>query len=320
LSDVGNAAASRDYVLSVAIDPPTVGLCNPADVLVLMRRCDDVFHGKNRVSDGPVAVERLAELLGLPPLRPSLHLLPNRARDGTVYAVAGAKARRRGDEDLARQVDWLLLDRTPLPSDAVYVVMIGGNDVIDALEADIANRAAGPLPSVAIIAATVDAIGTNVERLLDFGARRVVVANVPDLATLPAVRKEAQAGTNASRALATASAITDAFNISLAARLDRIEERAASLTPAPVITRFDMEAAWSAAQQALSANGANAVEACFDTELYRDSSTAQRRFHPDCAPVSIDSEPRFDRFVFFDGIHPTGVTHAALGDALRSLL
>jgi phospholipase/lecithinase/hemolysin len=320
LSDVGNASAARDYVLSLPLDPPTVGLCNPTDVLVTMRRCDDLFYLKSRVSNGPVAVERLAEKLGLPPLRPSLHLLPNLSRDGTVYAVAGAKARARGDADLARQVDWLLLDHTPLPPDAVYVVMIGGNDVIDALQANVAGRGAATPPSAAIIESTVDAIGTQVERLLDFGARRLVVANVPDLATLPAVRADARSSADEPRVLAMATAISATFNLTLAARLDRIDARASSSTPRPVIARFDLHAALLAAELTLAASGANAVDACFDTELYRDSSTAQRSFHPDCGPPAADAEPRFDGFVFFDGIHPTAVTHAALGDALRALL
>ena len=319
LSDVGNAAAVADYVLSVPIDPPTVGLCNPTDVLVAMRPCDDLFYRKSRVSNGPVAVERLAEQLGLPQLRPSLHLLPNVPRDGTVYAVASAKARGNGDEDLARQVDWLLLDRAPLPSDALYVVMIGGNDVIDALQANAAGSGAGAPPSAAIIESAVDAIGTHVERLLDFGARRLVVANVPDLAALPAVRADAHASTDEARFLAMAAAISETFNLTLAARLTRIEARTASLTPTPVIARFDLRSAWSAAQLTLAASGGNAVDACFDTDLYRESS-AQRVFHPDCAPATVDGEPRFDNFVFFDGIHPTGATHAALGSALRTLL
>jgi phospholipase/lecithinase/hemolysin len=316
LSDVGNAAAARDYLLSGEIDPPTVGLCNPTDVLVAMRRCDDLFFEKSRVTDGPVAVEHLAASLGLAPLRPSLHLLPNRARDATSYAVASAKARGAGEEDLARQVDWLLLDHTPLPSDAVYVVMIGGNDALEALRADAARPAGGTLPSTAIVTATVESIGMHVERLLAFGARRLVVANVPDLAMLPAVRQQARASNAETRVLATASAISDSFNRSLAERLDRIEARALSLTPTPVIARYDLHAALSGARQTLSASGANAVDACFDSELYRDSSTAQRVFHADCAPEAVDDEPRFDGFVFFDEIHPTGAAHALLGDAL----
>ena len=117
-----------------------------------------------------------------------------------------------------------------------------------------------------------------------------------------------------------ASAISDSFNRELAARLDRIEARAAALTPTPVIERYDLYTAMYAAQLVLAASGANAVDACFDSELYRDSSTAQRVFHADCAPVAADGKPRFERFVFFDEIHPTGAAHALLGDALRSVL
>jgi phospholipase/lecithinase/hemolysin len=320
LSDVGNAAAATDYALSLAIDPPTVGLCNPTDVLVTMRRCDDLFFEKSRVSDGPVAVEQLAAGLGLAPLRPSLHLVPGHAPGGTVYAVASGKARGGGEEDLARQVDWLLLEHTPLPSAAVYIVMIGGNDALEALQADAAGPAGGTLPSAAIVTAAVDSIGTHVERLLDFGARRLVVANVPDLAMLPAVRQRARESGDEARLLAMASAVSDAFNGQLAARLEGIASRASSLTSTGFIARFDLHAALSAARQTLAASGANAVDACFDSELYRDSSNAQRMFHPDCAPITADGAPRFGGFVFFDEIHPTGATHAFLGDALRSLL
>ena len=122
LSDIGNVAAVADYALNQPIDPPTVGLCNPTEVLVLKRRCDDLFYLESRVTDGPVAVERLAADLGLAPLRPSLHVIPNQPRAGTVYAVGGAKARGTRDSDLARQVDWLLIDRAPLPQ--------GGNSVV----------------------------------------------------------------------------------------------------------------------------------------------------------------------------------------------
>ena len=95
LSDVGNAAGAADYLLNLVIDPPTVGLCNAADVLVAPRRCDDLFYKQSRVSDGAVAVERLAAQLGLARLEPSLHVVPTRSRTATVYVVASAKARGR---------------------------------------------------------------------------------------------------------------------------------------------------------------------------------------------------------------------------------
>jgi lysophospholipase L1-like esterase len=319
LSDVGNVAALADYALNQPLDPPTVGLCNPTEVLVLKRRCDDLFYLKSRVSDGPVTVEHLAAYFGLPQLRPSLHVLPNQPHVGTVYAVAGAKARATGDADLKRQVDWLLVDHAALPQDAVYVVMIGGNDAIDAMQADAANPGAAVKQSAAIVKSAVDAIGTQVERLLDFGARQIVVANVPDLAELPASRARARATKDEITALAGATAISVAFDQALDAKLDSIEAKARWLPPTPTIKRFDMLAAFSAARIKMAANGANVVDACFDSDVYRDSSSAQRVFNPDCAPETADAPPRFSRFAFFDGIHPTGALHAALGDALSDL-
>jgi phospholipase/lecithinase/hemolysin len=319
LSDVGNAAAAADYLLSLPLEPPTVGLCNPADVLVWKRRCDDLFYGQSRVSDGAVAVEHLAAHFALAPLRPSLHVLPNQRHEGTVYAVAGAKARGESDADLHRQVDWLLIDHAPLPADALYVVMIGGNDAIDALQADVAYPSLAPTLSTAIVTAAVEAIAEQVERLLDFGARRVIVANVPDLSVLPAVRVAAQASGNEAAALASASEISAAFARELDTRIAAIEARWAWVPEAAAIVRFDLQAALAGAQAALAGYGANVVDACFATETYRDSPAAQRVFHPECAPATADDSPRFAAFAFFDGIHPTGTAHAALGKALVDL-
>jgi phospholipase/lecithinase/hemolysin len=66
-----------------------------------------------------------------------------------------------------------------------------------------------------------------------------------------------------------------------------------------------------AAQQ----RGDNATDACFDSDAYRASAVAARSFHPDCAPLP-NSAPRFATFVFWDDVHPTGATHAAIGAAL----
>jgi phospholipase/lecithinase/hemolysin len=318
LSDVGNAAGAADYLLGGVAGSTTLGLCNPADILV-QRRCDDVFYRQSRVSDGPVAVEYLAAHLGVESFTPSLHVVPGRTKDAAVYAVASAKARGHGDADLGRQLDWLLLDHAPLAADAVYVVMIGGNDAIDALQADAAAPQGVPPPSVAIVAAAVAAVGATVERLLDFGAQRVIVANVPDLGTLPAIRTAIAQEPAAADLLARASAISAAFDAQLRATLDAIEASRHWLLPQPAIVRFDLRAQLALVQQTAAAAGTNAHDACFDSEAYRGGS-AERVFHPSCAPL-VSSEPaRFSEFVFWDGIHPTGAAHAQLGAALIALV
>jgi phospholipase/lecithinase/hemolysin len=319
LSDVGNAAGAADFVLGKTVDPPTVGLCNPADVLVLTRGCEDVIYRKSRVSDGPVAVEHLAMELGFQTLGASFHVVPNRPGKGGDYAVASAKARGPGAEDLARQVVVLLLDQTRLPTTALVVVMIGGNDAIDALQAVVAGEPGAASASTMIVSTAVNAIGNGLERLLDFGARRLAVANVPDLAALPSVQATARSSADPAAVLAAATAVTETFNQQLAARLDQIASKRAWDSPQPpVFVRFDLRAALDAARQAATARGDNTTDACFDSEAYRDSTLAQRTFHVDCKPLMAGAPPRFDEFVFWDGIHPTGVTHAALGAALAA--
>jgi phospholipase/lecithinase/hemolysin len=316
LSDVGNAAGAADYVLGKTIAPPTIGLCNPFDVLVLSRGCEDVIYRKSRVSDGPVAVEYLATGLGLATLAPSFHVVPSRPSIGSDYAVASAKARGGGVEDLGRQVDVVLLDKAPLATAAVFVVIIGGNDAIDALQAASAGGSTAASSSAAIVTAAVAKIGDSLERLLDFGARRLVVANVPDLAALPSVRETARSSATPAAVLAAATAVSDDFDRELSARLDVIEAKRAWDSPQPpVIVRFDLRAALAAVLQAAQQRGANTTDACFDSDAYRDSAVAARTFHPECAP-NPGGAPRFANFVFWDDVHPTGATHSAVGAAL----
>jgi phospholipase/lecithinase/hemolysin len=137
---------------------------------------------------------------------------------------------------------------------------------------------------------------------------------------LPAVRTAARQHADESERLAAARAISASFNQQLDALLARIDQRGRWLAPTPpIVERFDLAAVLGAAVEATSARGGNAVDACFDTDAYRASGTGERVFHIDCAPVSVGAAPRFNEFAFWDDIHPTGTTHAAIGTALAAL-
>ncbi|HEU4617920.1 MAG TPA: SGNH/GDSL hydrolase family protein [Gammaproteobacteria bacterium] len=317
LSDIGNAAALADYVLGEPLYPAaTVGLCNPMDIFVLHRNCDALIYGKSRATNGPVAVELLEEGLGLPPLEPSYHTVPDRPAHGTDYAVAGATARGAGVDDLATQVEILRVDRGPvLPDGALYVVMIGGNDGLAALRSAGEARV-GISPSEGsdeIVAAAVAAIGDAVEALVDAGARRLVVTNLPNLAAVPIVGERARSlGLDEAEARSLAADVTGTFNTALAARL----AAAQTAHPEARIEPFDLYDVLERIRAADAAAGVDVTDACFDSEAYRTSILAERRFNPACAPDADGGAPRFDAFFFWDGLHPTASVHAALADAL----
>jgi phospholipase/lecithinase/hemolysin len=319
LSDVGNAAAGIDAALSLSFYPEfTVGFCNPIDIYILHRDCEELIYEKSRASNGPVGVEVLAQGLGLGPLEPSFHTLPSRPVKGTDYAVAGATAAGNGLDDLGTQVTMLILDRGPvLPSDALYVIMIGGNDALEALHSAVEAQA-GIAPSGDLeqaVPAAVAAIGDAMEMLAASGAKRLIVSNLPDLALLPVVRERAAAlGIDEAAAEMAAHAITLEFNAALQARLSAAQ----AVHPDARIELFDLLATDAIVGFEAQAAGKNVSAACFDSGTYRTSPTARRNFDPGCAPVG-DGPPRFDEFLFWDDIHPTAAVHAAIGDALLAL-
>jgi len=331
LSDTGNAAALADYLLGEEIGgTATTGLCHPGERLILELDCIDIIFERSRVSNGPVAVEYLAERLGTAPLAPSFHTVPNRPAVGVNYAVAGAKARDSSPRDLGHQIERVLLDHGPaLPPESAIVLMIGGNDAIDALQAavlpnltDPADGLPGGSPETPppasgaepdpIVAQAVDGIVIAATRLLEMDAC-VIVANVPNLARLPAVRTTAEAeGVDIAAATAAAEEVTLGFNTLLA---ERLAELGASHPNGASLVPFDLFASFEAALDDAAVAGLNVTDACFDSETYTGSTVGEREFHPDCAPAPGQA-PRFDQFFFWDGIHPSGVAHAALGAAL----
>lgn len=246
---------------------------------------------QNRVSNGPVAVDILAQRLGLS-AQAAQYLLGRRS--GGNYAVAGAKASGNDLIDLPSQVVMFLAQhRNDAPADALYVVFIGGNDV----------RAARGAPDVTTANAAVDdavsEVAENVVRLIRAGARALLVMNSPDLGLLPETRRLALERNDPLLAR-RATQLSERYAAQLSRALGQIQQEHAKVWLKEIdIYRASRGIAQHAAQLGID----NVADACFNVEAFT--------FHPNCAGGAA-----FDRFYFFDEIHPTAKVHRLIGEGI----
>jgi phospholipase/lecithinase/hemolysin len=239
-----------------------------------------------RVTNGLVAIEQLAERLELK-VQPSLFLLAM-GEQGTNYAVAGAKAGGSDPIDLTAQVQaFLLNNRSAAPSEALYIVFIGGNDV--AAARDEQSRAAARKT----IRDAVRAIEANVVSLIEAGARDIMIVNGPDVGSVPQ---------SISLSLSEqATRLSNEFNRLLARTISRVA-RNRSLD----IVLFDLFVTGEQLGENFQALGfTNTNEPCFLTPI--------GQFNSVCGSPKA---PLFDEFVWFDEFHPTARVHDRIGRAL----
>ena len=172
LSDPGNAFA----LTAQAIKPPHAEL---DDFLI---PSSPYAIGGHHFSNGATWIEQFARRIGRDQdVGPAYALSKHKAFN---YAVGGARARNDGiNQNLPDQVATFLFDVAyAAPSDALYVIDMGANDVRDAL-------AAGSLQQAqTILDDAFTSIARHLTTLHFFGARKFLVLNVPDLGLLPSVR------------------------------------------------------------------------------------------------------------------------------------
>ncbi len=250
------------------------------------------FFG-NRVSNGAVAVEVMAAMMGYT-LEPSLHLVG--PEQGTNYAVAGARSGTDEAIDLNTQVNAFLLNHGGVaPEDALYVVFIGGNDVRAARdEADFSA-------ALDILGTAAAGVKANLSRLIGAGARHVMVINVPDIGAIPETRLKSEAlGEPMLPLLATWK--TMIFNRKLSRVVRQVEKDAGiDIVEADLFTLFG-----NILRDADAYGYTNTTEACFSSQAMN--------FNPGC-----NYGQNFDSYIFFDEIHPTKVTHLKAGRVLFGL-
>lgn len=221
------------------------------------------FQG--RYSNGSVWVEYLASKLTLT------------AQENTNLAYGGATTgslNTNGIPGLLTQVQGFTKSNQKANPNALYVVWAGANDYL--------YGSANP-------AVSVENISTAVQSLSKAGAKKILVANVPDLGKLPATRNGANS--------ASLSALATAHNSSLAKSVDLLNQKLGSETQIIILDVFSLYQEAIKNPEKFGLN--NVTTACLSN-------------------LGVCENP--DKFLFWDGIHPTTSAHGILAEAaLRAL-
>jgi phospholipase/lecithinase/hemolysin len=224
------------------------------------------FQG--RYSNGRVWVEYLAD---------RLHLSPNQANSfawggattGNVPTQSGQPADVNSFvPNVLMQVQSLVQTNTPANPDALYVLWAGANDY---------------LQGMANTNAPVENLTKAIASLAKIGAKKILVANLPDLGQLPVTRTTA-ISTQLSR-------LSQSHNQGLRRSLKLLNQQYPDLQLA-VLDAYSLYRA--AIDQPAKFGYSNVVAACLVST------------HPCGNP---------DQFLFWDGLHPTTATHRHLADA-----
>ena len=281
LSDSGNSFA----LTGQATTPPY-------DTLDMFLVPDAAYaRGGHHLSNGATWIEQFARPLGLAEsVRPAFQTSnPN----ATNYAVGAARAREVGFNDLSEQVSMFLGDfGGAAPSDALYVIEMGSNDVRDALVAFDPNN---PAVAVAIVTEALTAIQNNITDLYIAGARKFIVINVPNLRLLPAVRILDSINPGAASA---GESLALSFNSGLDTLLGLL-----SGLPGIEIALLDL------------------FEIVNELVAHPDdfglTEVQQTCITPNIAPFACQNP---DEFLFWDGIHPTKAVHGIFAEEAVSAL
>lgn len=248
----------------------------------------------NRISNGPVAVDTLTAEFG-DTADASLHLLGLNA--GNNYSVAGAKASTNEVIDLNTQIlSFQANHASQAPSDALYLIFIGGNDIRAAIrEPDI-------IVANSIIETAVSNINNSIILLKQMGARSFLIVNAPNIGELPETKLIA-AAINNPEIITHATDVSKKYNKHLHQIVENIEDEE-DLN----IIEYNLFKFFSSVIRKSSKLGfTNNSDACFLSNI--------ATFNPECN-FGLNA----NQFVFFDEIHPTARVHSMLAkDIIETL-
>jgi phospholipase/lecithinase/hemolysin len=257
-------------------------------------------------TNGPVAVALLAKSLGLPALEPSLwangfmdvhNIFGQGFVPGTNYAFAGATASDDGTivpgANLPDQVKaYTTLVSSVADPSALYVVMIGGNDVILTALAGLSQPAAD-----AVLMGSVKSEVDQIKTLVKDGAKNFLVVNVPDVGLIPLV----SGNSTESEAATMESQFYDS----------QLNMQLASLgLPATELHEFDLYDFNTTAilDNATELGFTNTKQPCFsDAPFFADSTTG-------CSIAEANN------FIYWNDVHPSGHVQALWATGMEAAI
>jgi len=253
LSDSGNALVATG---GATTNPPYQALIPSAP------------YSSGRFSNGNVWVESFATSLGLsssPSFLGGNNFAFGGARTGSLSGVADSFS-----PSLSVQRDALIGSLGSLPSDALYVVWGGGNDVREA--ATVAN------PN-AVISDSLNNITSIIASLQMAGANDFLVPNLPDIGITPAATALGPA------AIAGLSQLSSGFNMGLTSVVAGLEANLG-------VNIIDLD-----------------IESLVNNVVNSPSDFGFNNVSDACIVLGGADCGSADNYLFWDGIHPTAAAH-----------
>jgi len=297
LSDIGNLFLATD-------NNPNF----PSPPVPIFQLPQDPPYYNGRFADGPVFIEQLHEALGLGTMSPSF-------ASGTNYAVGGARTRYHTFDFFVPTFDPLndpsLFNSPAVPfsmlaqvlslksdfgvgsggqldSDALYSLWIGSNDVFDAISAKLNGAPDGYVN--ALLQNSLDDIDFAINELVSNGAYYLLLPTVPDLSLVPEINS-----LDSTEASLVAQTLSANFNNEVNSLLTDIDAKIFRLDTFTFLQDLVKDPLSFGLPPGPPAP--NTTAACFSG------------FVGETGDLCDDPE----RYVFFDGIHPTAATHEVLG-------
>jgi outer membrane lipase/esterase len=252
------------------------------------------FH--DSFTNGTVAVQLLAQSLGLS-ANPSDWLTSPIAPAGTNYAVGGATSALAAlggptlinlPEQVAAYSAFVKGQADP---NALYVVMIGGNDVRNAALNGTGDSAVED--GATAVGNGVSAELTAISTLAGEGAKHFLVVNVPNVGLIPEFTEDGPADM-----AANATTFSQLYDAELGEGLRALDPTLAAGSTLTDFDLYDYNAGLLADAAALGFT--NTTDPCFTNTPGSAAATTA------CGPNGAN----VDSFLYWDDIHPTAPVHA----------